>query len=47
MTTDAGPEELILHPFLKQAKALDLAWFTIYALRNTRSFIKPIREGAL
>ncbi|XTI93469.1 hypothetical protein V2W45_1252370, partial [Cenococcum geophilum] len=44
---DTRPKELILYPFLKQAKALNLAWFTIYTLRNAYSFIKPIKEGVL
>ena len=34
MIMDAGLKELVLYLFFKQAKALDLVWFTIYALRN-------------
>jgi len=47
MITDTRPKELVLYLFFKQAKALDLIWFTIYALKNAWSFVELIREGAL
>jgi len=46
ITTDTRPKELMLYLFLKYTKALDL-YSLLFILKNVRSFIEPIREGAL